>query len=204
MKKLEFYNLLTGVKAIAVLYILFTAISAVPALAQQTVSINEKDGKQVVAISFDSTTNIQYGEHRIIGKVKESTSVKYSSSDSGKDLKVKLNEKGFKLKDADKLLWKVKLKKNKISVSNNEENKGPCIVKAEATDTVRVYEDDKVIGEVNYGSDGASITSYGTTPPATWKAAQPGTSVAIGVMLCPKIPDLEKNIIMAELIRAGR
>jgi len=79
----------------------------------------------------------------------------------------------------------------------------PCILKPESPDILRIYEDERLVGTANGASD-AIITATGLTTSTTWKANIKVPSAAGGVMACEKIPKLEKFVIMAELIRAGK
>jgi hypothetical protein len=204
MKEMQNFKRFKIVFIISALHLLLFVLSCSLALAAPTFSMKDKDGNQVVDVFLDANTAIQAGKIQINGKMKDSDTIKYSLAGAVNVIKVKLKENGFKLKDENKLLWKAKFKNEKILVSDNDENEKPCIVKREAPEIFRVYEDQKLVGTVNYSSFGTIITASRMTNPATWRVSQSGITAAGGIVLCEKIPDIEKFIIMAELIRAGK
>lgn len=114
--------------------------------------------------------------------------------------------KGFKLEDSTgKLLWKVKFEpgKNKIKVSDNEQNDRPVVLTTD-DGRVQVKDQDAKLGEValRQGSSGSVVTDAADKPVVVVPNRVP--SAAFGLFLVRRIPPEQRAVIQAELLARGR
>ena len=120
---------------------------------------------------------VAYSGGKLVGEPRESGKRKYRRDSGPVIYEVKPNENGFKLRTPDgKLRWKVKISPEKIKISDNEENQNPFELKRRDNGELKVVAPgEREIGRI------------------TGTAAQ-------GVMLIDSIPEVERYILMAELM----
>jgi len=151
------------------------------------------DGAELVSIAEASgTVEIKFGGKTIRGTTKDSGKRKYE------DFEIKPGDEGFKLRTKDgKLRWKVKIKDDKVKVSDNEENKNPFELKSRDGDRIKVVAPgDREVGNVrsDHVEDASGKTLYKVD----------GPRAAYGVLLLDSIPETERYILVAELLSRKR
>jgi len=170
------------------------------------VAVRGADGKELLTIA-EKGGNVEIafvasdGAKRTLrGDMRESGKRKYSVGDGGVMFEVKPgDDQGFKLRLADgKLHWKVKVAAEKIKVSDNEENKNPFELKVRDGGRFKVVAPgDRELGNVR---DGAVEDASGKKM-FTFEGK---TSAAYGVLLLDSIPEIERYILVAEILSRGR
>lgn len=171
------------------------------------VTIRKADGKDLMTITEHASGKMDIafvaadGTKRTLhGDMRESGKRKYSVEGGGVLFEVKPGDDlGFKLRMADgKLRWKVKVAADKIKVSDNEENKNPFELKTREGDRVKVVAPgDRELGNVRGGAveDASGAKKFTAT-------GKP--SAGYGVLLLDGIPELERYILVAEIVSRGR
>ncbi len=113
---------------------------------------------------------------------------------------------GFKLRTADgSLQWKVKITPEKIKISDNEQNENPFELKVREGDRVKVVgPGDRELGNVRFdrAASKTEIESAGGRIMFVVEGAQP--SGAYGVLLLDSIPEVQRYILVAEILSRGR
>ncbi|MEO8362369.1 MAG: hypothetical protein ABI672_20245 [Vicinamibacteria bacterium] len=149
----------------------------------------------LVTVAFDANGQ----KTTLVGKMSDPAKRKYRSGDAVL-FETKWDDDGFKLRSPDgALLYKVKLKDDKIKVSDNEENANPFELKTRGGDRIKlVAPGDKEIGNVRgtVVEDGAGKKMFEAT-------GRPG-SAGYAVLLLDKIPPAQRYIILAELFMRGK
>jgi len=180
--------------------------SATETAAAPHVSVRGADGKELLTIS-ESASNVDIafvaadGAKRTLhGDMRESGKRKYRIGDGGVMFEVKPgDDQGFKLRLADgKLKWKIKVAPEKIKVSDNEENKNPFELKVRDGGRFKVVAPgDRELGNVRDGAvedaSGKKIFTF-----------EGKTSAAYGVLLLDSVPEIERYILVAEIVSRGR
>jgi hypothetical protein len=120
---------------------------------------------------------VAYNGGKLVGEPRDSGKRKYKLDGGPVIYEVKPGDSGFKLRTPDgKLRWKVKISPEKIKISDNEENQNPFELKRRENGELKVVAPgEKEIGRITGG------------------AGQ-------GVMLIDSIPEVERYILMAELM----
>ena len=165
------------------------------ASAPSSSKILRPDGTEAVSISESSgTVEIRFAGKTIHGWMRDSGKRKYENDAGTVLFEVKPGDEGFKLRTEDgKLRWKVKIKDAKVKVSDNEENNNPFELKAREGDRVKVVAPgDRELGNVRGKNveDASGKTLYVVDAP----------SAAYGVLLLDSIPEVERYILVAELL----
>jgi hypothetical protein len=175
--------------------------------ASQTLVAKTEAGEDVVSITLaGDKVEISYGgSTQLVGKNK-SGKRKY---DKGGEVVVvvKSDTDKFKLKDeAGKLLWKVKLKDDKVKISDTEEGDGDNTFSIKTKDDgFKVKRgEDKELGKVKFYPDDKRIKVKDAAGSEQFKASADKASAAWGVLLLSDIPEDLRFVIMAELASRGR
>ncbi|MGE0821721.1 MAG: hypothetical protein AB7G75_10870 [Candidatus Binatia bacterium] len=141
---------------------------------------------------------------RLMGKLKDSGKRKYQNAAGETLYEVKYKGDGFKLRTADgRLLWKVKLKAEKIKISNNEENLNPFEIWAEDGQTLKAGASGRELGTVSLIKAPQSVQIYGPTKQERYRVETPQRTKAYGLLLLEEIPEVERYILMAEFVASG-
>ena len=116
-------------------------------------------------------------------------------------LTVKSKEAGFKIFDlAGGLLWKVKFAEDKIKVSDNEENADPCELKLKEGKVKVLYRGDE-LGSVKFYGDKIKVKDRQGR--VQYAIRTPYLSASYGLLLCGHIPQRERYVLMAEILKAN-
>jgi len=144
--------------------------------------------------------SIKDQEGQLTGVAKRSDKRKYYDASNKMAYAVKLDDDGFKLRNANELLiWKVKLYPDKLKIASNEEMTGAFEVKLRDDGKLKLEKNDTEIKSIRLSSD------------AEWNNVEErytvhgfGNSLAPGILLISDLKDREKFIIMAELVKYNR
>lgn len=131
---------------------------------------------------------------------KRSDKRKYYDGSNNMVYAVKLDDDGFKLRNANELLiWKIKLYPDKLKIASNEEMTGAYEVKLRDDGKLKLERNDSEIKSIRLSAD------------AEWNNVEErysiqgfGNSLAPGILLINDLKDREKFIIMAELVKYKR
>lgn len=136
---------------------------------------------------------------------------KYKEAADGSEEKalvaeVKLQSDSFKLVDeAEKLLWKVRIKDGKIKISDNEEGDNSCEIKSKSDDKHEIRNAaGEEIGNVKYYADNGKLKVKNANNQEILVSKDLKSSAAPGVILFSQIPVKHRAIIISELIRMGK
>jgi hypothetical protein len=179
-----------------------------PASEETSVSVKRADGAELLTINEHANGNIEIafvatgGAKRMLrGNKRESGKRKYSVDNGPVMFEVKPGDDlGFKLRLADgKLLWKVKVAAEKIKISNNEENQNPFELKTRENNRFKVVAPgDRELGNVR---DGAVEDASGK---ALFNTTSKKPSAGFGALLLSDIPEIERYILIGEIVGRGR
>ena len=179
-----------------------SAHSDAPKASAQSLKAKTDGGDEVVKITLGDKVKVEFGDTVLVGKDK-SGKRKYKSGDEVVAF-VKPGDGKFKLKTKDgKLLWKVKLKADKVKISDNEEGDNAYAIKKK-DDGFNVALGDRKLGKVKFYPDDDRIKVKDADGNAVFKASAGKASGAWGVLLLKDIPEAQRFIIMAELASRGR
>lgn len=162
-----------------------------------TLSENDNGIVEIQFAAADGAKRVLRGEPRDTGKRK------YRVGDSAVMFEVKPgDDDGFKLRTADgKLRWKVKISIDKVKISDNEQNANPFELKLKESDRSKVVAPgDRELGKVRYDATVSKIEDATGKP--LFDASK--KSAAFGVLLIDGIPELERYILIAELLSRGK
>lgn len=166
------------------------------------VKIKTPDDKPVVEVKFDGrNTKLEYGGKVLRGEIKDSEKRKYFFETGNQTAEVKAKDAdGFKVRTPDgKLLWKVKIKPDKIKISDNEENQNAYELVKRA-DGAKVEQNGQKLGEVKFYTDRQKIKVKDAADAEVFEGNTDKYSVGYGVLLLDKIPEEMRYIILAELL----
>ena len=166
--------------------------------SSQLTSVAEQN--DVVTIRFTEDG----AEHKLVGENRNGKR-KYALDGGAVLYEVKPgDDDSFKLRAPDGALrWKVKVKPDKIKVSNNEQNENAFELKPKDADRVKVVAPgDRELGNVRYKQNRIEVENAGGRE--VFKTDAPKFSGAYGVMLMDGIPDRERYILIAEILSRGR
>lgn len=136
---------------------------------------------------------------RLVGKMSDSVKRKYRAGEAVV-FETKWDEDGFKLRSpSGSLLYKVKIKDDKIKVSDNEENANPFELKLREGDRIKVM----APGERELGNVRATLVEDASGKKRFDVSGRAG-SAGYAVLLLDKIPASERYIILAELFSKGK
>ena len=122
----------------------------------------------------------------------------------GKEYKVKSSTGGFKLELPDgTLLWKVKLKEDKVKVSNNEENKNPFEIKKKSNEKLSVETETDTLGVIRWDSDTGEAVVKNQDGEEIFKGKYPRLSGLFGLMVIKEIPADQRAIMVTEFALRG-
>ncbi|HVR37463.1 MAG TPA: hypothetical protein VMU84_00085 [Thermoanaerobaculia bacterium] len=149
---------------------------------------SEANGTITIAFTADGA------KHTLQGTTRDTGKRKYHADNGPVIFEVKPGDDGFKLRTADGALkWKIKIKDDKIKVSDNEQNANPFELKKRDGDRVKVVAPvDKELGNVR-GSD-----VEGAGGKKLYKV-EGASTYASGVLLLDTIPPPQRYILLAEL-----
>jgi len=179
------------------------------ALCEEKIKIKNPAGEIIVVLKpKDGGMKIEFsaeGGNKILrGKTKDSGKKKYELEGGGLIAKVKPKDSGFKVKNPEgKLRWKVKISDEKIKISDNEENKNPYVLKIKS-EKIKVSRGDTFLGEVKFYPDAGKIKVKDLSNIDLYKVKTSKLSAMYGVLLMDDIPNMEKYILMAELMERGK
>jgi hypothetical protein len=127
-----------------------------------------------------------------------------STAPAGDRYEVKSSDSGFKLRTRDgKLLWKVKITDDKIKISDNEQNENAFELKAREGNRTKVFgPGDQELGNVRFNGKRIEVENAAGQTLTTIPATKP--SAAYGVLLLDRIPQNQRDILIAELLARGR
>ncbi len=166
------------------------------------VTIRRADGSEVVVIHrTGENMEIRYGGTVLNGESRESGKRKYRSGNGPVVFEIKPNENGFKLRTADGALrWKVKISADKIKISDNEENNNPFELKRKEGDRVKVV----APGERELGAVRGTAVEDANKKELFRIDGGGASSAAYGVLLLDPIPEMQRYILLAELLSRER
>lgn len=176
-------------------------------------TVRGADGSEVLTINASGhgveISFLENGTKRTLrGEDKESGKRKYSVDGGPVLFEVKPDDdsEGFKLRGPDgKLLWKVKVTPEKIKISDNEENNNPFELKMREGDRLKVVAPgDREVGNVRFDRavTKTEIESAGGVTKFKVDGSRP--SRAYGVLLLDSIPEVQRYILLAEILTRGR
>ena len=107
----------------------------------------------------ENETLITVNDQNITGRLSKNEKTKYYNASGDVIAEVKYKETGFKLRKPDgTLLWKIKVKDNKVKVSDNAENKNPYEIKKKEG-SYKVKRMEKEYGKVTFDGNNIKVKS---------------------------------------------
>lgn len=186
--------------------------SAAEAAAAPPVTVRNADGSELLRLTeADGVVEISFSEggskRTLRGEERDTGKRKYQV-DGGPvmfEVKPDNDSEGFKLRLADgSLRWKVKVAPEKIKISDNEQNANPFELKVREGDRVKVVAPgDREIGNVRLDSAGAK-TEVEAAGKTVFVVEGSRPSGAYGVLLLDSVPQVQRYIVLAELLSRGR
>lgn len=154
--------------------------------------VSDAAGKQLGSFSANPP-KIQVEGKTFTAKEKEGKRKYYDNGTL--TYEVKMNDEGFKLKDASsKLLWKVKIYPDKIKVSNNEENTNPYEIRNNGG-VIEVKKDDAKFSTIKI--DGTNVM---VNEKKAYTFSKNLDSFAVGILSIGEIPMDQRIFILAEYL----
>ncbi|NJO00427.1 MAG: hypothetical protein HC880_00940 [Bacteroidia bacterium] len=172
-----------------------------PSGIQGVMEVKSTSGDVLIAIDFsqrEAVLRYDRGQKTLMSQLKKVGKLSYFNNKGDIVAIVKQKEDGFKLEDSnEQLLWKVKIKDQKIKISDNAENQGAYEIKSNETGKYKLKASDETqLGEVKF-KDG-KVTVKGRE---TFEISAPANHPAYAVLLLQDIPEEERMIILSELLR---
>jgi hypothetical protein len=185
--------------------------STAPAPAGTAV-VRRPDGSEVMTVAIqgdtvDLTLSGSTAKRVIRGEPRDSGKRKYSGDGGETQYEVKPGDgSDFKLRAPDgSLRWKVKIDAAKVRISDNEQNDKPFELKVREGDRVKVFgPGDRELGNVRFDRAASKITVEDAAGKTLYTIDAPSPSGAYGVLLLDAIPDVQRQILVAEILSRGR
>jgi len=169
----------------------------------EQVSVQDSEGNLVFEVKFEPNGNliVKLDKRTIKGKAKNEEKRVYST-DGYDFIEVEASEEGiFKLNTTNgQLLWMVKIYEDKVQISDDEENENPYEIKRTESGKVKVYHQNREIGEAKQSKD-VVIVKAGESEVLRIPAKQ--NSIGYAILGIQQIPFDERYILMAELLARG-
>lgn len=186
--------------------------SAAAAAGPASVTARSADGARAVTVTFNGEVNeislAEGTQARLVrGEPRESGKRKYSVDGGDVLFEVKSDADGdFKLRAADgSLRWKVKVDPDKIRISDNEQNDNPFQLKKRDGDRVKVFgRDDRELGNVRFDRAASKLVVEDAAGKELYVVETAAPSAAWGVLLLDGIPDIQRQVLVAEILARGR
>jgi len=175
-----------------------------------TIRVKKADGAVVVEIRREvEGPAIQYknaiGELVTIRAHQSGSKRAYVQNGKGVLFLVKVKKNGFKLlSERGTLLWKAKIRPDKIKVSDNEENLHALVIKVRNDDSAKVFDDQLELGKVRYYPDKGRLKVKNAIGTEEYWAKADKFSAAYGVLLMDRMDESARYVILAEILRLGR
>ncbi|MEM6523944.1 MAG: hypothetical protein AAF693_09135 [Bacteroidota bacterium] len=178
-----------------------TPDSPAPSSAPKQFYINTATNEKLAEISDEGDQLIvSLGTSNLFGELKRADKRKYVDQNDQLKYTVKYSDGGLKLNDGnEELLWKIKLYDDhfKISKDNDMDNSFRSGLSESAK--IKVKKDDKEIGALRIRPNDAF-----TTIKDKYTVRNFGSSMALGILLIDEIPEEQKFILCAELLKQGK
>ncbi|OJJ22541.1 hypothetical protein BKI52_07620 [marine bacterium AO1-C] len=163
------------------------------------IKLDDKSFGSIASIG-ENETNITVKDQNITGRLSKNDKTKYYNASGDVIAEVKYKETGFKLRKPDgTLLWKIKVKENKVKVSDNAENQNPYEIKKKEG-RYKIKRMEKEYGKVTFDGNQVKIKSES----GTYKLESNTDSYAYGVLVIDEIPAEHRMIIIAELLKGKK
>jgi hypothetical protein len=176
------------------------------AAADRSITVKDANDALVVQISLrGSAVEIRSsgpaGPRTWLGASKSTEKRKYREADGAQVAEVKSKDGGFKVRGADgKLRWKVKLKGDKVKISDNEEGEHPYVLSTKSPDRVKVLREAIALGKVQFYPQASRIKVKSLAGAELYGVDATRLESAYGVLLLEDIPLPDRYIILAELL----
>lgn len=191
------------------------ASSSAPApVTQGATIVRRADGTELLSFSEsdDETVTLTFTENgakrTLRGETRESEKRKYQLDGGPVLFEVKPDDDsdGFKLRNPDGgLRWKVKIAPEKIKVSDNEENANPFELKVRDGGRFKVVAPgDRELGNVRFDKAASKIEVETASGNTLFVVDGSESSAAYGVLLLDGIPEVQRYIVLAEILSRGR
>lgn len=160
------------------------------------IKLDDKGFGNITSLS-ENETSITVNNRNITGRLSKNEKTKYYNESGDVIAEVKYKETGFKLRKPDgTLLWKIKVKENKVKVSDNAENQNPYEIKKKEGG-YKVKRMEQEYGKVTFDGNHVKVKSKS----GTYKLESNIDSYAYGVLSIDEIPAEHRMIIVAELLK---
>ena len=169
--------------------------------SQKQFYINTITNEKLAEISDEGEQLIvALGTSNLFGILKRADKRKYVDQNDQLKYTVKYSEGGLKLNDGnEELLWKIKLYDDHIKISNNNEMENSFRIGLSELAKLKVKRNDKEVAALRLRSNDAFITVK-----EKYTVRNFGNSLALGVLLIDEIPEAEKFMLCAELLKQGK
>lgn len=148
----------------------------------------------------ENETSINANHQIITGRLSKNEKTKYYDPSGDVIAEIKYKETGFKLRKPDgALLWKIKVKDNKIKISNNAGNKNPYEIKKKEG-KYKIKRVEQELGKVTFDGNEVKIK----TGKGVFQLTSNVDSYAYGVLAIDEISVEHRLIIMAELLKGKK
>ena len=175
------------------------------AASADSLSIRAHGGAEILAVrpASDGSVAVEFvvdgQKTSLVGKSSDAAKRKYRAGDAVL-FETKWDEDGFKLRSpAGQLLYKIKIKDDKMKVSDNEQNANPFELKSREGDRIKVMAPgEKELGNVR------ALTVEDASGKKLFDVSGRAGSAGYGVLLLDAIPPAQRYIILTELFSRGK
>ncbi len=158
--------------------------------------INDRDNQFLASVTLGREPAVAYGESSLVKSCDRADKCKYKSADKRITYEVRYKDDGFKLRDVGgRLLWKVKIRADKIKIADNEEMEPVWEVKEKGGMAVLLF-DGRESGSVDFGSAGLPVVVTGQDD--LYFIAGESKELASGILAIGKMPMEQRLLIFAE------
>ncbi len=160
--------------------------------------INNTNNESLAEISVEADQLIvSMATVDLFGIAKNDGKRKYFDQNDQMRFAVRYKGNDFKLRDQnEELLWKVKIEEDHVKIAHNEEMTDAYRISIPENHRIKVKTDDQVIGAIRVKADDPL-----TRIKEQYSVRNFGSSFALGVLLIEDIPDEQKFLICAELLK---
>ncbi|MEM9857910.1 MAG: hypothetical protein AAF843_11155 [Bacteroidota bacterium] len=164
-------------------------------------SINSIANEKIAEISISGEELIiSLTSEKLFGILKKADKRKYFDQNDQLRYTVKYKQDGFKLNAQDESLrWKIKLFDDHLKISNNNEMAGSYRIGFSRSNKMKVKKDDLEVATLRVKEGDTFITIKDK-----YNLRNFGNSLALGILLIDSIPENEKIILCAELIKKSK
>jgi hypothetical protein len=171
-----------------------------PIRGLQKFSINDKQGNTLVSFDLGEAEYVIRFRDRVLMGQRKTGKTTYLDNNGDLLIIAKIRPDKIKLlSGTEEFRWQAKIKDQKVKISKDPEGANPFEIKQQDPNHYFIYFEGRELGKTKYKERIIDVDGIGTD----LKIPATNNSFAFGLLLLRDIPEVERYILMAELLGMG-